>query len=197
MRRRKASYLLSKGLDEAVQEMRSQGHGVVLKRALGFGGRWQKAIGGALLGSDRRWAEASMTSYGRGLQVEPRVEVLREWVTHGHIDANGHLRNGPLTRLLTQGDGRWQGNALESDQPDPASATLAERMHSAHATAADELRALGYFGPFGIDHFEYRAPGGEVRLRCNGDINARFTMGWFLAMAAFSPEDLLGDSPGE
>jgi hypothetical protein len=50
------------------------------------------------------------------------------------------------------------------------------------ALAAGRLgRALGragYFGPFGVDGYEYRDRGGDLRLQPASDLNARYTMGW-------------------
>ena len=43
---------------------------------------------------------------------------------------------------------------------------------------AAALHAAGYFGPFGIDAFRYRLPGGGEAFNPRCEINARFTMGY-------------------
>ncbi|MEZ4246848.1 MAG: hypothetical protein R3B99_01200 [Polyangiales bacterium] len=40
------------------------------------------------------------------------------------------------------------------------------------------LAEAGYFGPFGVDAYEWRTPEGGRALRTLGEINARFCMDW-------------------
>jgi hypothetical protein len=42
---------------------------------------------------------------------------------------------------------------------------------------ATALHAAAYFGPFGIDAYEYRV-GVELRLNPRSEINARYSMGF-------------------
>ena len=47
---------------------------------------------------------------------------------------------------------------------------------------ASALRQAGYFGPFGIDGYTYRGPGGAVCLQPRSEINARYSMGFAVGM---------------
>ena len=59
------------------------------------------------------------------------------------------------------------------------------RLEEAAARAGEALAAAGYFGPFGIDAYEHRVPGGRERvLNPLSEINARFTMDWTTGMTS-------------
>ena len=150
--------------------------GWVLKRALGFAGRWRKRVRGPLSGGDRVWAAASMTAYGGGLLVEPWVEVLLDAAQHGEVDRQGSVRLAVPT-LQTVEDGRWLASraAVGDILADSEIEALGDRARA----AGSALRDLGYFGPFGIDGFRYRTSPGSTAFQPLSDLNARFTMGMF------------------
>ena len=62
------------------------------------------------------------------------------------------------------------------------------RVYAAR-TAAESLRSIGYFGPFGIDAFVFRSERGE-HLNPLSDLNARFTLGWSTGMGEKREEAL-------
>ena len=47
--------------------------------------------------------------------------------------------------------------------------------------AAEALLEAGYFGPFGIDAYRWRA-GAAAHFNARSEINARYSMGWATGM---------------
>lgn len=160
----------------------------LLKRALGFAGRWRKALApGSPSRADRTWIEASMAAYGCGLQIEPLVRVQREWARHGWIGPAGQVHWAPPRSFVTTEEGCWDGDTGSSnDVPEPidrASAGPADRC-------AAQLAAAGYQGPLGIDGFAWVDAAGNERVRAVSDTNARFTTRWFAATLGLGLPDL-------
>jgi hypothetical protein len=56
-------------------------------------------------------------------------------------------------------------------------ATLDAALRAEATRVAAALHAAGYFGPFGVDAYEYRA-GDAIRLNPRSEINARYSMGF-------------------
>lgn len=150
------------------------------KRAFGMAGRAQRPIApGALSDADVAYLRASIEREG-GIQLEPEVDLVRELALHGMLSPTGALRVGRLVEQRCDATGQW----LESRPLGSSSALQASRHASLHASLHAEaervghaLHAAGYFGPFGIDAFEYRA-GPEVHLNPRSEINARYSMGY-------------------
>ena len=149
------------------------------KRAFGMAGRGQRPIAvGALSDADAQFIATSVARDG-GLQLEPEVTIVRELALHGLIDAEGALRSGRLVAQRCDDTGQWlESVPLDEDVP----ALREEAMRVAAA-----LHAAGYFGPFGIDAFEYR-DGDRVALNVRSEINARYSMGWAVGMGATRPD---------
>jgi hypothetical protein len=79
--------------------------------------------------------------------------------------------------------GAWQSTALtDALTSDEQSALRREAQRTAQA-----LHDAGYFGPFGIDGFRWRAPDGELHFQPRSEINARYSMGWAIGMGGFRP----------
>ena len=166
---------------DAVLAGNAQGDGWLLKRPFGFSGRWRKRTPvGPTDGDDRTWAAASMDGYGRGLQVEPFVDVVLEVALHGLVGPDGTLRVGAPLVLETDPDGSWVRNrALRTGELDDDDRRA---LCDAADRAAAALARAGYFGPFGIDGFRWRAADGSLRFVPRNEINARYTMGWWRGM---------------
>ena len=160
--------------------------GWLLKRPFGFSGRWRKTVTGPLSPADTTWTRASMTRYGSGLQVEPMVTIDAEFALHGWIGTSGGMCTGEPTILQTGPDGAWAAS-------EPAGPALGvderRRLEVAAQRVAVALVAVGYHGPFGIDAFRWR-DAERHRFHALGELNARFTMGWFGGMLAIPPSDL-------
>jgi hypothetical protein len=148
----------------------------VLKRPFAFAGRERRrAVGGLLDPSTRGFAERSFRT-GEGLQVEPWLERAGDFALHGYLGPTGELFEGPLVRQQCDAMGRWQGSHEVSPTAlDPAHLRRFEEERARSATA---LHAIGYFGPFGLDGFEYRGARGGLDFQPRSEINARFSMGY-------------------
>ena len=149
----------------------------LLKRPLGFAGRGQRALYGALRPDDHRFIEQS-ADHG-GLQIEPLVDIHLEVVIHGHIEPGGSFVLGPLRRQRVDAHRAWLNSGLLA--PDDLSNEHAVRIHDEAARVAAALHQLGYFGPFGMDAFVYKSRDGRFVLNPRSEINARYCMGFALA----------------
>jgi hypothetical protein len=151
-----------------------------LKRPLGYrGGGTLRVRGRTLDERTRQWAAVSFERDG-GLQVEPEVERLEDHGLHGHLSREGAVTFGVLTRQRVDAFGAWEsteriGDASLSDDERRASNDVRTRV-------VDGLRAMGYWGPFGIDAFRWRDPSGAVRYCALCEVNARYSMGWPVGM---------------
>ncbi len=148
----------------------------ILKRPFGFAGRERrKAHIEGLDASTQGFAERTFRA-GQGLQVEPWLQRGRDYAMHGYLTPTGRSFRGPLMRQQCDAMGRWEYSGYaESGELDAAFLGLLEREFDATASA---LGHLGYFGPFGIDAFEYLDAHGQRAFQPRSEINARFSMGY-------------------
>jgi len=169
-------------LDAALRQDSPQGW--LCKRPLGFAGRSRKRLDGPPTGTDRTWAEASMRDYGLGLQVEPFVTIELEISMHGILAESGAVAFGPIVVQRCDEQGAW----LEQRPAKVGELTEVEleSFASSAQTVARALVAACYFGPFSIDGYLWRSAAGDRRLQPLSDLNARYTMGLFEAMAGRS-----------
>jgi len=149
----------------------------LLKRAFGAAGRGQRRVGpGPLTDADIAWVDASLRL--GGLQVEPRVEIEREFVVHGLIHRGGAAEiHEPLVQECDEGGAWVETRAAEPRELSPDE--CAQLDQQAFLVAGDLSRA-GYFGPFGVDAYRWITSAGERVLNPRGEVNARYTMGWGL-----------------
>jgi hypothetical protein len=122
---------------------------------------------------------------GEGLQVEPWVERLADFSRHGYLTPLGELTVGPTREQRCDEHGRFLG--MHDGAPSVTDAE-AELFAAELQRTAAALTSAGYFGPFGIDGFRYRAPNDGEAFNPRCEINARFTMGYprSLLLAALS-----------
>ncbi|MBS2013613.1 MAG: hypothetical protein JST00_12035 [Deltaproteobacteria bacterium] len=151
-----------------------------VKSAFGMAGRGHRVItpAGELRRDDRDFLRAVLR-HGHGVMIEPHVAIERELAIHGLLEQSGALRLGVVTVQRCDAHGAWV--ASEPLEEDTRSAlSWAAALEAEARRAAEALHAAGYFGPFGVDAFTYRAPGGqgEVRLAARSEINARYSMGF-------------------
>jgi hypothetical protein len=139
------------------------------KRAFGMAGRGQRPIApGQPSAADASFLETSIAREG-GIQIEPEVAIVRELAVHGLLGADGSLRLGFVLEQRCDATGQW----LES-RPIAEDVPLLRREADGVAAA---LHRAGYFGPFGVDAFEYDSKNG-VTLNPRSEINARYSMGF-------------------
>ena len=151
-------------------------HGFLLKRPFGFSGRGRKHLTSPPGDAQHRWIEASMHDYGRGLCIEPFADIETEFGLHGWLRADAEVMLGEPTLLRCDARGAWQSTEPAGDALRPDEETL---LRAAALDCAAALHTAHYFGPFSID--AYRARGGFHAL---SEVNARYSMGWFVGMAS-------------
>jgi len=128
-----------------------------VKRNFGMAGRGQRVIR----------SEADLAFIGDEVQVEPNVDIDAEYAIHGWVDDD--LRLGHLVRQRCDRSGQWLASERCTDE------AIEERMRNEATFVASELRAAGYFGPFGVDAYAYRYLG-ERGFNPRSEINARYSM---------------------
>jgi len=166
--------------------------GWLVRRCFGAAGRGRRRIAsGRPSEAERQWIGASLR---RGpLTLEPWVQVRREYTRSGWIDPRGEITVSAPCFQLTTSAGAWTRTDLASrgEMNEDDDERLTEMAHVAGKALADE----GYFGPFGIDAFRHREPGGSHDvLNTLSEINARFTMDWASALPAEVVARVLADA---
>jgi hypothetical protein len=155
----------------------------LLKRALSYAGRGRRKIASAELNAtDQTWVEAAFRS-GDGLQVEPLVARELDCALHGWLGSDGTLVLGEPTLTCIDASGAWVSTTRA---PDTALLPLEKtRLEETARETAAALKQRGYFGPFGLDAFRWRAPDGTAHFQPRCELNARYSMGWAVGMGAF------------
>lgn len=155
----------------------------LIKRPLGYAGRGRKLLRpGERSAADQAWLDASLRD-GDGLQVEPLVARELDCALHGWLAEDGQCTLGQLTLQRLDATGAWQSTELG---PPLTTSELALLTREAGRTA-EALHAAGYFGPFGLDAFRWRAPDGALHFQPRSEVNARYSMGWAIGMGEFRP----------
>lgn len=104
------------------------------------------------------------------LHVTPVVDIVAEYALHGWLHRSGKVERGRPVQT-TQAGGAWRG-AKPVELTENLESPLVEAFH----LVAARLGSMGYFGPFGIDAFEWEDASGQVRLHAPSEVNARYTM---------------------
>lgn len=144
----------------------SLGDGWRVKRSFGVAGRGQRVV---RAGEDAPFLKAWVDE--GGAQIEPNVDVVREYAMHGLLGRDGAASLGALVAQTCDDAGAWLSCARTSND------AIAHALVAQMDLVARALRDADYFGPFAIDAFEYRDSQG-VRLQPRSEINARYTMGF-------------------
>ncbi|MEJ7732653.1 MAG: hypothetical protein WKG00_26050 [Polyangiaceae bacterium] len=157
------------------------------KRAFGFAGRGRRVFAaGTVDAAGRAWLVRATSAAGGGLEIEPLCDRTADFAMHGFLGTGGALTVGEPTSQVIDKAGAWQATRrARADELEPAERDA--RRHEAHL-AAEALQVAGYFGPFGIDAFRWRSPGGDLHFHARCDVNARYTMGWAVGMGPARPD---------
>jgi hypothetical protein len=157
----------------------------LLKRPMAYAGRGRRKVSSAQLNAtDQRWIDAALRE-GDGLQVEPLVERTLDVGLHGYLAPTGALTLGAPTVQDIDASGMWHATRLA-----PADALTADERALFEREVRASARALttaGYFGPFGLDGFRWRAPDGALHFQPRCELNARYAMGWAIGMGDYRP----------
>jgi len=150
------------------------GHGWRVKHAHGMVGRNQRIVVPPAIDEPAlRFVRAGLAV--GGVQIEPNVAIETEYAVHGLIRQDGALALGALVRQRCNARGAWLATEpIGADVP----RDVVQRMTEEAERVAEALIAAAYFGPFGVDGYTYRDPGGALRLQPRSEINARYSMGF-------------------
>lgn len=150
----------------------------LFKKPFGFAGRGQRRIAGEPSKDDRRWLDDALR-HG-GFLAEPWLDIERELSLHGLLDRGGRYALGRVCVQRTDRFRAWVSTTLAG--PDDLDALQAATLRSVAERVAQALAAAGYFGPFGIDAYLWRAARGKLELNPLSELNARYTMGYSVGM---------------
>lgn len=125
----------------------------------------------------RRRLERLLERHG-ALLAEPWVERAADFGAAGLVTSEG-VRLASVHRQEVDRAGRFRGiPSLPPEAGEPGlDPTERDLLESAFHAAADRLRAAGYAGPFGIDAFRWRPPGGREAFHPLCELNPRLTFG--------------------
>lgn len=128
-----------------------------------------------------------------GVYVEPWVVRQQEWSVQYDIPSPDCEPAAPqfvgVTQLLNDSEGRYAGNILLGAETVPNLTWIKQQAEEICTNA----QAAGYWGPLGIDSFQFHDSSGNEGLRLCNDINARFTMGRLaLHLGGFVRDDKFG-----
>lgn len=154
----------------------------LMKLPLGYAGRGRRKIkpGGELTAADTVWINAALEA-GDGLQVEPMVVRELDCAIHGLLEANGAFVLGQPTTFTADASGTWRSTCIA--EPGALAVAELDALEEAARATAMALHDAGYFGPFGLDAFRWRAPDGATHFQPRCELNARYSMGWATGMA--------------
>lgn len=151
------------------------------KRAFGMAGRGQRPIAAGIVGeADRAFLRSAIRSEG-GIMIEPDVAIVRELGIHGVVGDDGTFRLGRLVQQRCDAHGQWLETVPAGEGVGARTRTAIED-EARHVAGA--LHGAGYFGPFGVDAFEYRDLQGALLLQPRSEINARYSMGFVTGFGA-------------
>jgi hypothetical protein len=176
---------------DVIAAIRAGGHHrVVVKQSLGLAGHnairlWEPE----LLDAQRRWIESAV-QHSCAVVVEPWLERLADFSIQLEMTDSG-LKLIGYTGLINDAKGQFRANsaALNFARRLPAAVTAAfagfqqivpgiyQVYEKLMELLEQELRAVEYEGPLGIDAFVYRDAEGVSRLKPIVEINPRYTMG--------------------
>ena len=161
----------------------------VLKHPHGYVGRMRHKTR-ELDARTRAFAVRCFSDAG-GLALEPWVERHGDYAIHGFLGAEGADIFGAPTRQVCDANGAWQTSTRSHD----LECHEVEVLEAEARRVANSLREIGYFGPFGVDAFRYRAtPGEAVRFNPRCEVNARYTMGWAIGTGDARPDLVASDT---
>jgi hypothetical protein len=116
--------------------------------------------------------------------VEPFVIIEREYALHSWLTKDGICKTGAPTQLITDESGAW----VTSKPAHDLAASEQESLEHAHLLVADRLQEVGYFGPFSTDAFRYVNEVGRICFHPMSELNARYSMGFFVGFANMQDE---------
>jgi len=145
---------------------------LVIKHPFGMNARQRLLLREAAAGLSSkggRWCRQVLETHGM-LTIEPWVRRAREFGIQWWIPGAGAPRLMGVVEILSTPNGSYAGHRL-------VPRSLPDGILELTVEAARRVQQAGYFGPMGIDAFEYLDQEGALRLRPLVEINARHTTG--------------------
>ncbi len=162
-------------LDEArVVLSRPVRDGWLVKRGFGFAGRGNRRFPSVPSSDDWRWLDHALRD--GGVQIEPWLEIVREYSQHAYVAPDGQLDVGSPCVLQRQENTYIRVGSDPEFGPEEANALRRQVVRVGEA-----LHDAGYFGPVGLDAFSYQF-GEERRFNPRSEINARYTLAYAVGM---------------
>ena len=171
---------IAENLEQALERLALPApHGWLVRRVFGAAGRGRRRIrSGRPDQAEHEWLAKSL-QFGP-LVFEPWVEIICEYTRSGWVGDTGAVMISRPCFQETTKTGAWK--QTEHAAPNEVSRGHDEQLQAAFEAAGQALAHSGYSGPFGIDAYLHREPGGKREvLNPLSEINARFTMDWSLA----------------
>ena len=131
---------------------RVAGSNWILKANYSCAGRGKKKIFGTAEATTLRWLH-KQCELG-GLLLEPLRAITREFSLHAFLYQDGRLLVGSSVEQQVNSQGLWLKSQLGNLEP-----SIDERLHQMIFDCAKALHKIDYFGPFGIDAYEYQSEG--------------------------------------
>lgn len=162
-------------LSELEEWLRRADHPLLLKRPLAFAGRGQQRVYSFSRITQKEWSWIQGSLAKDGLVVEPLVKISCEFSLHGFVWPDKEFELGRICVQEVSDRGVFRRLRLaKAGELRPSEETA---LWDRAALTASALGTAAYFGPFGIDAYRYEL-GGQVGFCEQGEINARYTMGF-------------------
>lgn len=178
-----------------IKTIRARGqHRIVVKQSFGVAGsNALRLFEPELLDNQWRWMERAFARQ-QELVIEPWLERVQDFSIQLEMTPQG-LKLCGFTGLMNDARGQFVANFAEAHyhkripsavlahfrEPAASSGGLLRFYDEVLERLEEELRAVDYVGPLGIDAFIYRHDTGGIRLKPVVEINPRYTMGRVLA----------------
>lgn len=158
----------------------------LMKRDLSFAGRGHRRVDGEPNAQDLAFLRKSFVR-GAGVLIEQWVTRELDVSMHGFLWPSGRFVLGPPVPIESDARGVYRGVRAVADH----GLTLAEldQLVAAARWTGRVLLEAGYFGPFGVDAFRYRLPGGGHAFQPLCEINARLTMAYGHSGLPLTPDE--------
>ncbi len=147
---------------------------LVVKPMHGNAGRGLLLLPGGEWSQSQRACLAELADGGEPILVEPWLDRTGDISSRFDLAPDGAISHLQHHRTLSGSRGAFFGVILE-----PSGGSLqgwADRLDAAAEGVGRALHRTGYFGPVGIDSFEWRDRAGDPQLALAVDINARLPM---------------------
>lgn len=157
-------------VQRAIENLISPGSRWVIKPQFSQAAR-NRLVGqrAALTSQQKNWLRGAIS---HGVTIEPWLDRQNQAGLQFEISRGGAVRFLGVAQMLTTAGGQYLGSVLH---PESEVRWMAAVEHG--RIVCESIRDAGYWGPVGIDAFQFTDTRGASCIRLCHDINARWTMG--------------------